>query len=132
HLRRNLRAALQETRKAGEDHGEAQRRGAGPHRDARQAAMNPVRMPRRSRARTLVWAMAVAAASPSAVVATTLEASAAPSTHAATAAAHPGATARSRAQAAPVSTPVPPTAAKADSMIREGEAHFAHLWQLTF
>jgi Tol biopolymer transport system component len=28
--------------------------------------------------------------------------------------------------------PVPPTAAVADSMIRPGESHFAHLWQLTF
>jgi hypothetical protein len=28
--------------------------------------------------------------------------------------------------------PVPPTAAVADSLIRDGEAHFAHLWQLTF
>jgi Tol biopolymer transport system component len=28
--------------------------------------------------------------------------------------------------------PVPPTATNADSMIREGETHFAHLWQLTF
>jgi Tol biopolymer transport system component len=28
--------------------------------------------------------------------------------------------------------PVPPTAAHADSLIRPGEKHFAHLWQLTF
>ncbi len=28
--------------------------------------------------------------------------------------------------------PVPPTAVAADSLIREGEGHFAHLWQLTF
>ncbi len=28
--------------------------------------------------------------------------------------------------------PVPPTAAAADSLIRPGERHFAHLWQLTF
>ena len=28
--------------------------------------------------------------------------------------------------------PVPPTAAPADSLIRPGEDHFAHLWQLTF
>jgi Tol biopolymer transport system component len=28
--------------------------------------------------------------------------------------------------------PVPPTAAPADSLIREGETHFAGLWQLTF
>jgi len=28
--------------------------------------------------------------------------------------------------------PVPPTAASADSLIRDGERHFAHLWQLTF
>ena len=28
--------------------------------------------------------------------------------------------------------PVPPTAQDADSLIREGETHFAHLWQLTF
>ncbi len=28
--------------------------------------------------------------------------------------------------------PVPPTAAPADSLIRTGEGHFAHLWQLTF
>jgi Tol biopolymer transport system component len=28
--------------------------------------------------------------------------------------------------------PVPPTAAPADSLIRPGETHFAHLWQLTF
>jgi Tol biopolymer transport system component len=28
--------------------------------------------------------------------------------------------------------PVPPGAASADSLIRPGEAHFAHLWQLTF
>jgi hypothetical protein len=28
--------------------------------------------------------------------------------------------------------PVPPTAAVADSLIRDGETHFAHLWQLTF
>jgi len=29
-------------------------------------------------------------------------------------------------------TPVPKTAVPADSLIRDGEAHFAHLWQLTF
>jgi TolB protein len=29
-------------------------------------------------------------------------------------------------------TRVPPTAAPADSLIRDGEGHFAHLWQLTF
>ncbi len=29
-------------------------------------------------------------------------------------------------------TPIPPTAVVADSLIREGEPHFAHLWQLTF
>ena len=28
--------------------------------------------------------------------------------------------------------PVPPTAASADSLIRTGETHFEHLWQLTF
>ena len=28
--------------------------------------------------------------------------------------------------------PVPPTAVAADSLIRDGEGHFAHLWQLTF
>src|SRR5689334_3016832 len=28
--------------------------------------------------------------------------------------------------------PVPPTAQVADSLIRPGEKHFAHLWQLTF
>lgn len=28
--------------------------------------------------------------------------------------------------------PVPPTAARADSLIREGEKHFAELWQITF
>jgi Tol biopolymer transport system component len=28
--------------------------------------------------------------------------------------------------------PVPPTAVAADSLIRDGERHFAHLWQLTF
>ena len=28
--------------------------------------------------------------------------------------------------------PVPPTAVAADSLIRPGESHFAHLWQLTF
>ena len=28
--------------------------------------------------------------------------------------------------------PVPPTAAPADSLVREGESHFAQLWQLTF
>src|SRR5689334_23644384 len=28
--------------------------------------------------------------------------------------------------------PVPPTAVVADSLIRPGETHFAHLWQLTF
>ncbi|HYM79947.1 MAG TPA: hypothetical protein VEY91_00895 [Candidatus Limnocylindria bacterium] len=28
--------------------------------------------------------------------------------------------------------PVPPGAAVADSLIRDGEAHFAHLWQITF
>ena len=28
--------------------------------------------------------------------------------------------------------PVPPTAAASDSLIRPGEEHFAHLWQLTF
>lgn len=28
--------------------------------------------------------------------------------------------------------PVPPTAVKADALIREGEGHFRHLWQLTF
>src|ERR1051326_3017453 len=27
--------------------------------------------------------------------------------------------------------PVPPTAVEADSLIRDGETHFAHLWQLT-
>jgi len=30
------------------------------------------------------------------------------------------------------SHPVPPQARAADSLIREGETHFAHLWQLTF
>jgi len=28
--------------------------------------------------------------------------------------------------------PLPPHAAVADSLIRDGETHFAHLWQLTF
>src|SRR5262249_59693143 len=28
--------------------------------------------------------------------------------------------------------PVPPTAVAQDSLIRPGETHFAHLWQLTF
>ena len=28
--------------------------------------------------------------------------------------------------------PVPPTASNADSLIRDGETHFAHLYQLTF
>ena len=28
--------------------------------------------------------------------------------------------------------PVPPTAVSADSLIRDGETHFAHLWQITF
>ncbi len=32
----------------------------------------------------------------------------------------------------PAFRPVPPTAADADSLIRPGETHFAHLWQLTF
>ena len=32
----------------------------------------------------------------------------------------------------PSTPPVPPTAAVADTLIREGESHFAHLWQLTF
>ena len=32
---------------------------------------------------------------------------------------------------APVRLPVPPTAVHADSLIREGETHFAHLWQIT-
>ena len=36
------------------------------------------------------------------------------------------------APAAPGGMPVPPTAVAADSMIREGEIHFASLWQLTF
>lgn len=34
--------------------------------------------------------------------------------------------------AAPRTTPVPPGAVPADSLIREGEKRFAHLWQLTF
>ena len=34
--------------------------------------------------------------------------------------------------ARPPGTLVPPTAAAADSLIRTGEKHFAHLWQLTF
>ena len=29
-------------------------------------------------------------------------------------------------------TPIPPTAVAQDSLIRPGEEHFAHLWQLTF
>ncbi len=33
---------------------------------------------------------------------------------------------------APSRSPVPPTAAPADTMIRDGETHFAHLWQITF
>lgn len=32
----------------------------------------------------------------------------------------------------PAFRPVPPTAVQRDSLIRPGEAHFAHLWQLTF
>ncbi len=37
------------------------------------------------------------------------------------------------ASAAPAGfRPVPPTAQAADSLIRPGEGHFAHLWQLTF
>lgn len=32
----------------------------------------------------------------------------------------------------PAPTPVPPTAVAADTLIREGERHFAHLYQLTF
>ena len=32
----------------------------------------------------------------------------------------------------PAGTPVPPTAAPADSLVRPGERHFARLWQLTF
>ena len=28
--------------------------------------------------------------------------------------------------------PIPPTATVADSLIRPGETHFAHMWQLTF
>jgi len=32
----------------------------------------------------------------------------------------------------PAFRPVPPTAVAQDSLIRPGEAHFAHLWQLTF
>jgi len=32
----------------------------------------------------------------------------------------------------PPSHPVPPAAVVADTLIREGETHFAHLWQLTF
>jgi TolB protein len=32
----------------------------------------------------------------------------------------------------PAPLPIPPTAAPSDSMIRPGERHFAHLWQLTF
>src|SRR5258707_1965016 len=38
------------------------------------------------------------------------------------------------AAAAPAASPfrpVPPTAVDADSLIRDGETHFAHLWQLT-
>jgi len=36
------------------------------------------------------------------------------------------------AAAPPKFRPVPPNAAVADSLIRPGESHFAHLWQLTF
>ncbi len=32
----------------------------------------------------------------------------------------------------PKATPIPPTAAVADSLIRDGETHFTRLWQLTF
>ena len=32
----------------------------------------------------------------------------------------------------PLFRPVPPTAVVADTLIRTGESHFAHLWQLTF
>jgi len=38
----------------------------------------------------------------------------------------------SAAPAAPKGAPVPPTAQVADSLIRDGESHFEHLWQLTF
>src|SRR6185436_2723987 len=34
--------------------------------------------------------------------------------------------------AKPGGTPIPPTAVAQDSLIRPGERHFAHLWQLTF
>jgi len=37
-----------------------------------------------------------------------------------------------KAPAPEASNPVPPQARAADSLIREGETHFAHLWQLTF
>jgi Tol biopolymer transport system component len=36
------------------------------------------------------------------------------------------------AQSQTATPPVPPTAQGADSLIRSGEGHFAHLWQLTF
>ncbi len=38
----------------------------------------------------------------------------------------------SRAEGRIGRAPVPPTAAAADSLIRPGESHFVHLWQLTF
>lgn len=41
-------------------------------------------------------------------------------------------TAPQHAQRKTVWRPVPPSAAPADSLIRAGETHFAHLWQLTF
>ncbi|HTK32848.1 MAG TPA: hypothetical protein VL332_12890 [Candidatus Saccharimonadaceae bacterium] len=40
--------------------------------------------------------------------------------------------ARSATDATPPSPPVPRSAVAADTLIREGETHFAHLWQLTF
>ncbi len=45
--------------------------------------------------------------------------------------AHGGPTSRAGTLASPA-TPVPPTAVAQDSLIRPGETHFAHLWQLTF
>jgi TolB protein len=42
-----------------------------------------------------------------------------------------GGAASARAAAAPAA-PIPPGAAEADSLIREGETRFEHLWQLTF
>src|SRR5438477_285842 len=41
-------------------------------------------------------------------------------------------TARTWARTPTTGTPIPPTAVNADSLIRPGERHFAHLWQLTF